>query len=68
MACQLGGSKAKCVGYCRYHKCNITAKQMKRRKCLKKQCGALARLPHPYWESREAKRKLRKAHKTVHTI
>ena len=63
MACMLGGSKRKCVGYCRLHKCTVTVKQMKNRECLKKQCGALKRLPHPYWEEREHRKQLRKRRK-----
>ena len=49
----LGGPASKCVGYCRLHKCNITADQMKKRECLHKECTALRKLPHPYWEQRE---------------
>lgn len=63
MACSLGGGKKRCVGYCRLHKCNITITQMKNRECLKKGCGALKRLPHPYWEQREHRKQIKKANK-----
>ena len=61
MACQLGGSRENCVGFCRLHRCYITANQVKRRKCLKKQCGALRRLNHPYWARKDTIKQIRKA-------
>lgn len=63
MACTLGGSKEKCCGYCGLHKCNLTVKQLKSRECLGKQCTFLKKLPHPFWEQREERKRLRKARK-----
>ena len=52
------------VGYCKFHKCGITVKQMKCKECLRKECWYLEKNEdHPYWRQREAmknKRKLRK--------
>jgi hypothetical protein len=42
-----------CVGYCKRHGCYITCKQLKHKECLRKQCKALQRYPHEYWEQRK---------------
>jgi hypothetical protein len=42
----------KCVGYCKKHCGYMTCKQLKRKECLKKQCKALERHPHEFWEHR----------------
>lgn len=48
------------IGRCRNHRRFITAGQLRRKKCLRKQCRHLARFEnHPYWISR-AKRRMRK--------
>ena len=65
-SCLLGGKPENCVGYCHYHKCTVTLRQMKNRKCLLKQCPRLQRYEnHPYWKQRErakeAKRKRKEA-------
>ena len=41
-----------CVGYCKKHCGHITCKQLKRKKCLKKQCRHLERYSHAFWEQR----------------
>ena len=48
-----------CPAFCRFHHCHLTAKQILRKGCLGKQCKALDRIEHRFWEEREAK-KLRK--------
>lgn len=45
--------KKRCIGYCKRHNCYMTCKQLKRKECLRKQCGALQRFEHKYWEQRE---------------
>lgn len=46
----LGGAKEKCIAFCRLHKCNVTAKQMRKRHCLEKHCKHFAKKKdHPYW-------------------
>ena len=53
--CNLGGSFKNNVGYCKLHRCNVTLKQMKNRKCLQKGCRHFRRHDsHPYWEQRKA--------------
>lgn len=46
-------SEKRCVGYCWYHRCYVTATQIKQKECLKKQCDALERTEHEYWRQRE---------------
>jgi len=47
--------------WCGWHRGYLTTNLLKRRRCLKKSCGALQRLPHGYWARREkAKADLRK--------
>ena len=55
--------KNHCVGYCKFHKGYMTFKQIKKKECLQKQCKALEKLSHPFWEQRE-KRKQKKKHKS----
>ena len=52
-------SERRAIGYCRYHKCYLTATQLKQKECLKKQCDALDKRDHEYWRQRELK-KMRK--------
>ena len=55
--CSLGTSQENAVGYCHYHKCRLSKRQMQNRKCLEKGCQRLQRFEeHPYWAQR-AKRK-----------
>lgn len=59
----LGGPPGKVVGYCRYHKCTITVPQLRQRECLRKECWALKKQAHPYWEQRDVSREKRAARK-----
>ncbi|MCQ2595203.1 MAG: exonuclease domain-containing protein [Treponemataceae bacterium] len=44
---------SRCVGFCDFHKVYLTAKQLKTKNCLGKQCNALIRQPgHPFWLER----------------
>lgn len=52
------------VGYCYKHKAAMTAKQMRLKKCLQKQCNAFKRYEeHPLWEQRERTKELRRQKK-----
>lgn len=43
----------RCVGYCEFHKAYLTAKQLKTKNCLGKQCDALIRqTSHQFWVER----------------
>ncbi len=57
--------KKHCVGYCKFHKCYMTFKQIKKKQCLQKQCGALERLPHQFWKQREIKKQKKKDKKNI---
>ena len=52
------------AGYCKYHNCGITVKQIRAKQCLQKQCWHLERnYEHKWWAQREEKKQLRKARK-----
>lgn len=52
--CSIGGSRKNNIGYCKLHRCNVTLKQMKNRKCLTKACKHFRRHEgHPYWQKRK---------------
>lgn len=54
---------SRCVGYCNFHKAYLTAKQLKTKNCLGKQCNALIRQnSHPFWLERSL-HKLDKRHR-----
>lgn len=54
------GCSSNCCGYCNLHQCGITAKQMRSKECLKKQCWHLVKKEdHPYWKQREAMKQKR---------
>ena len=52
------------VGYCKYHHCYMTVKQMRHKECLKKQCFHLQKNDtHQYWHQREVTKQKRKDRK-----
>ena len=52
------------VGFCLRHRVGLTTKQLKKKKCLGKNCYHLQKYPdHPYWEQREKLKALKKQHK-----
>jgi len=58
------GYSANCCAYCKLHRCGMTAKQMKKKDCLNKQCYHLEKYEdHPIWEQRRRKKEKRKAEK-----
>lgn len=53
-----------CCAYCKLHRCSMTAKQMKAKECLKKQCWHLVKNEgHQYWKQRETIKQKRKDRK-----
>lgn len=58
-----GGISSNTCAYCGFHKRALTPKQLKKHECLFKQCPALIKHEHPYWDMREASRKKRAARK-----
>ena len=64
--CLFNTSSNNVVGYCRYHKCSMTVKQMRCKECLKKQCNYMIKNEeHQYWKQREVMKKKRKDRKTM---
>lgn len=46
------------IGHCRYHRRFVTAGQIRRKKCLWKQCRHLLKFEnHPYWINRSKRRR-----------
>jgi inhibitor of KinA sporulation pathway (predicted exonuclease) len=56
---------SRCVGYCTFHRGYLTSHQMKRKKCLQKNCDAFIKLAeNEYWKTQEflkIQKKTRKA-------
>lgn len=55
-----------CIGYCCYHRCYVTATQIKTKECLRKQCRALERYEHEFWRQRELKKINKKKSREVY--
>jgi len=58
-----GSESSNTCAFCAYHGRSLTPRQMKQHECLGKQCKALIKHPHPYWDNREKSKELRKARK-----
>ena len=64
--CLFNSESNNCCAYCRYHKCNMTAKQMKAQNCLGKQCWYLVKNEdHPYWTQRAIMKQKRRDRKQM---
>lgn len=46
-------AKSKIVGYCRLHRIHLTEAQIRQKECLQKNCNALKKWDHPFWNRRE---------------
>ena len=54
--------------YCTKHQVSLTVKQIKKRKCLSKECWYLKKYDHEFWRQRnilKAKKKARKAERKL---
>ena len=58
-----GCESSNTCAFCAYHGRALTPAQMKKHKCLDKQCTALIRHEHPIWAAREDSKKKRAARK-----
>ena len=58
-----GSESTNVCAYCFKHYRGLTPKQLKRKECLAKQCNALKKLDHPYWEHRDTRKQMRKERK-----
>lgn len=64
--CLFNSESNNCCAYCRHHGCNMTAKQMKAKNCLGKQCWHLVKNEeHPYWTQRAVMKQKRKDRKQM---
>lgn len=62
------GYSDNCCAYCKLHNCGMTAKQMKHKECLRKQCWHLVKNEnHQYWRQREATKQKRTDRKNAIT-
>ena len=52
--------------WCHYHHAGVTVRQMRKKKCLARQCGALEKYSeHPFWEYRENIKRIKKERKAA---
>lgn len=58
-----GSETTNSCAYCWKHHKGLTPRQLKQKGCLGKQCDALQRFEHPYWEQREKTKAYRVARK-----
>lgn len=64
MECLFNTTSSRVVAYCKHHHCGMTAKQMKCKNCLGKNCWYLQKQEeHPYWKQRDAMKQKRKERK-----
>lgn len=62
--CLFNSQSDNCCAYCQRHRCSMTARQMKAKNCLQKQCWHLVKNEeHPYWRQRENMKQKRKNRK-----
>lgn len=56
-----------CCAYCKLHGCSMTAKQMRKKECLKKQCFHLVKNEeHQIWRQRARIKELRRERKAAY--
>lgn len=58
-----GSRSENTCAYCGVHKKALTVKQMRGKQCLAKQCSALIKCDHPFWEERGGRKEMRKRRK-----
>lgn len=64
--CLFNSESNNCCGYCKYHRANLTVRQMRTKECLQKQCRHLVKNEnHSYWKQREVMKAKRKARKEM---
>lgn len=65
---EIGNSKYP-VGYCRHHKATLSARQLKNKQCLGKNCHHLEKYKtHPFWKARVKKNREKKQKKLNNSI
>ena len=54
--------------YCRLKNCSLTAKQVKAKQCLSKNCFHLVKYDHEFWKQRERIKAKKKANKQINEL
>lgn len=63
------GFSSNLVGYCHYHNCGVTKKQLNRKECLKKNCSCFERNEnHQWWGQRARAKAKKKANKQIEEL
>lgn len=66
MECLFNTESNNCCGYCKYHRANLTVKQMRAKECLQKECRYLVKNEsHSYWKQRKAIKQKKRARKQM---
>lgn len=61
--------KSHACGYCHFHHCYLTVKQLKAHQCLQKQCNALQKYEnHEWWKQRTLLKQRKKANKQINKL
>lgn len=58
-------NKSKVCGYCRFHKCHVSVRQLKEKNCLSKGCHYLVKYEHPWWDQREREKTKKKLNRQI---
>ena len=54
-----GGRSSNTCAFCAFHRKSLTPKQLRKHRCLAKQCTALIKHEHPIWDLKEKRRQYR---------
>ena len=58
-----GSTSSNTCAFCAFHGCSLTPHQVKKQRCLGKQCTALIKHEHEFWQYQEERKAMRKARK-----
>lgn len=58
-----GSTSSNTLAFCHKHKLSLTPKQLKQKQCMRKQCNALQKFEHAYWDKQDEKKQMRKERK-----
>ena len=58
--------RSNACGYCHYHNCYMTVKQVKAHQCLQKQCNRLQKFEeHEWWNQRNRLKEKKKSNRQI---
>lgn len=61
-------NKGRACGWCRYHDCCVSVKQLKEKQCLSKHCHYLVKYDHPWWDQREREKTKKKLNRQIEKL